>query len=56
MEQDQEKWTLGTDASYKMIENINMKLGFDLAYYQDKVKAGEDYLSYTGSLWTEIFF
>lgn len=53
---DQEKWTLGTDVSSRVTENINMKFGLNAAYYEDRVKVGESYFSYGGSIWMEIFF
>jgi len=56
LREDNEKWTLGTDISYRLRENVNMKLGISAAWYKDKVKAGEDYFSYGGSAQVEIVF
>lgn len=56
VEQDQEKWTLGTDIAYRISDNVNMKLGLNFAYYEDRVQVGEDYFSYGGSTWVEITF
>jgi len=56
VQENKEKWTLGMGISYKMSDNINMRLGLDLTWYQDKIKVGEDYFSYTGSARVEILF
>ena len=56
VQQDQEKWALIADVSYRMTRNINMKLGLDLTCYKDRVKVGEDYFGYGGFAWVEILF
>lgn len=56
LEEDNEKWTLTTDISYKLRDSVNMKLGVHATSYQDRVKAGEDYFSYGGSAQVEIVF
>jgi len=54
--EDNETWKLAISIAYKMMENINMKLGLDGAYFKDKVKVGDDYYSLGGSIYVEIKF
>ena len=54
--EEKETWKLAIQIAYKMMENINMKLGLDGSYFMDRVEVGEDYYSLGGSIYVEIKF
>jgi len=54
--EDNKTWKLTTHIAYKMMENVNIKLGLEGTYFKDKVKVGEDYYSLGGSAYVEITF
>ncbi len=54
--EDKETWKLAIHIAYKMMENINMKLGLEGSYFKDRVEVGEDYYSLGGSIYVEIKF
>ena len=56
LSEDNEKWSLGGNVAYKVAENVNMNLGLEGSYYQNKIEIGEDYFSYTVSARVEIRF
>lgn len=55
-EEDKQKWKLFSEIGYKMEENIQIKLGLEGGYVQDRVRAGEDNYSYGASFQVEIRF
>lgn len=55
-EENRQKWRLFSEIGYKVEENIQIKLGLEGGYVQDRVRAGEDNYSYGVSLQVEIRF
>ncbi len=55
-EEDKQKWKLFSEIGYKVEENIQIKLGLEGGYVQDKVRTGQDNYSYGASCQVEIRF
>jgi hypothetical protein len=51
-----EKWTLFAEAGYKVAKNVQMKLGLEGGYFEDRVEEGEDYYFWGGGCEVEIRF
>ena len=51
-----EKWTLFNEAGYKVGKNVQMKLGLEGGYFEDRVREGEDYYFFGGGCEVEIRF
>jgi hypothetical protein len=51
-----QKWTLFGEAGYKVAKNVQMKLGLEGGYFEDRVREGEDYYFWGGGCEVEIRF
>ena len=51
-----EKWTLFGEAGYKVGKSVQMKLGLEGGYFEDRVREGEDYYFWGGGCEVEIRF
>ncbi len=56
VDEDTQSWKLFTEMEYKVHDNVQLRLGLEGGYLEDKVRAGEDHYFWGGSARVEIRF